>query len=139
MSLVDKDTNVLDDKNEAVVTTPFSETKLLTTEKFTTSDEVHTRTENITTSQEVVKGTDEVHKRTEKITTNEEFEKGTEKLEDMKESVVTICRKDSDHFEGRSKGSESFLQIVTTDSFISSNFSVPFSNSSFVVIFSVRL
>ena len=31
MSSVDKDTNVLDDKKEAVVTTPLLENKLLTT------------------------------------------------------------------------------------------------------------
>ena len=75
MSSVDKDTNILDDKKEAVVTTPFSEKKLLTTEKVITSDEVNKRTENITTSEKVVKGTDEVHKRTEKITTKEEVKK----------------------------------------------------------------
>ena len=39
MSSVDKDTNVLDDKKEAVFTTPLLENKLLTTEKVTTSDE----------------------------------------------------------------------------------------------------
>ena len=65
---------------------------------------MHKRTENITTSKEVVKCTDEVHKRTEKITTSEEVHKGSDKLEDMKEAVVKICRKDSDNFEGRSKG-----------------------------------
>ena len=70
MSSVDKYTNVLDDKKEAVVAIQFSENKLLTTEKFTTSDEVHRRTKKITTSKEVVKGNDEVHKRTDKITTN---------------------------------------------------------------------
>ena len=64
MQSVDKDNNVLDDKKEAVVTTPFSEKKLFTNEKATTSDEVHKRTENITTSEGVVKVTDEVHKRT---------------------------------------------------------------------------
>ena len=53
-----------------MVTTPFLEKKLLTTEKVTTSDEVQKRTENITTSEWVFKGTDEVHKRTEKITTS---------------------------------------------------------------------
>ena len=78
MSLVDKDTNVLDDKKEAVVTTPLSEKKLLTTENFTTIDEVHKRTEKIKTREEVFKGTDEVHKRTEKIKTNEEVDKVTE-------------------------------------------------------------
>ena len=67
MLLVDKDTNFLDDKKEGVVTTPFSEKKLLTTESVTTSDEVRKRTEKITTSEEVDKGNDEVHKRTEKI------------------------------------------------------------------------
>ena len=84
---------------------PMSENKLLTTEKVTTSYEVHKRTEKITTSDEVVKDTDEVQKLTEKITTNDEVEKGTEELENMKEAVVTICRKDSDKFEGKSKGS----------------------------------
>ena len=44
MSLFDKYTNVLDDKKEAVVPTPFSEKKLFTTEKVTTSSEVHKRT-----------------------------------------------------------------------------------------------
>ena len=84
MLLVDKDTNVLDDKKEAVVMTPFSEKKLLTAEKVTTSDDVHKRTNNITTSDDIVKGTDEVHRITEKIITNEEVDKGIEKLEDTK-------------------------------------------------------
>ena len=79
------------------------EKKLLSTEKFTTSVEVHKRTEKITTSEGVVKGTYEVHRYTENITTNDEVDKGTEKLEDMKEAVVTICRNDSDKFEGHSK------------------------------------
>ena len=35
MLLVHKDNDVVDDKNEAVVTTPLSEEKLLTTEKAT--------------------------------------------------------------------------------------------------------
>ena len=103
MSLVDKYSIVLDDKKEAVVTTPLSENKLLTTEKVTTSDEVHERTEKFTTSEDVVKGTDEVQKSTENITTNEEVNKSTEKLEDMKEAVVTIRRKDFYKFEGQSK------------------------------------
>ena len=80
MLSVDKDTNVLDDKKEAVVPTTLSEKKLLTTKHFTTGYEVHKRTEKITTSEEVVKGADEVHKRTEKITTNEDVDKGTEIL-----------------------------------------------------------
>ena len=78
MSSVDKNINILDDKKEAVVTTPFLEKKLLTTKNITTSDEVHKRTDNITTSEEVVKGTDDVHKPTDKIKTNEEVAKGTE-------------------------------------------------------------
>ena len=41
MPSVEKDTNFVDDKKEAVVTTPFSENKSLTTEKVTTSDEFH--------------------------------------------------------------------------------------------------
>ena len=105
MSSVDKYTNVLDDKKQAVVTTPLSEKKLFTTEKVTTSDEVHKLTEGFTTSEEVVKGANEVHKLAQNITTNEYVDKGTKKLEDMKEAVVTICRKDSDNFEGQSKGS----------------------------------
>ena len=111
MCTVDKNTNVLDDKKEAAVTMPLFENKLVTTEKVTTSDEVHKRTENITTIEEVVRVTDEVHKRTEKITTNEEIIKGSEKLEDMKESVVIIYRKDSDKFKGRSKGSTGWFNI----------------------------
>ena len=71
MSPVDKDTNVLDDKKEAVGTMPLSENKLLTNENVTTSDKVQKCTEKITTSEEVVKGDDEVHKCTENITTKE--------------------------------------------------------------------
>ena len=70
------------------------------TEKVKTIDEVHKRTQKITTIDEVVKGTDEVHKRTDNITKNEEVDKGTEKLEYMKEAVVTIRSKYSDKFEG---------------------------------------
>ena len=60
--------------------------------------EVHKRTDNIATSDYVVKGTDEVHKCNDTITTNEEVDKGTEILEDMKEAVVTICKKDLGKF-----------------------------------------
>ena len=94
-----------------MVTTPFSEKKLLTTEKVKTRDEVHIRTNNTTTSEEVVKGTDEVHKITYNITKNEELDKDNEKLEDMKEEVVTIRRKDSDKFEGESKGSTGWFNL----------------------------
>ena len=87
-----------------MVTTSLSDKKLLKTEKVTTSDEVHKCNEKITASENVVKGADEVHKLTENITKNKEVDKGTEKLEDIKEAVVTICRKDSDKFEGQSKG-----------------------------------
>ena len=111
MLSVDKDTNILDDKKEAVVTTPLSEKELLTTEKFTTNDEVHKRTDKITTNQGFVKGTDEVHKRTEKITTNEDVDKGTEKLEYMKKAVVTIHRNNSDKFEGQSKESTGWFNL----------------------------
>ena len=45
-----------------MVTTPLSEKKLLTTEKVTTRDEVQKRTEYITTSEGVVKGTGEFQK-----------------------------------------------------------------------------
>ena len=111
MSLVDKGCNVLYDKKETVVTTPFLKKKLLTTEKVTTSDELHKHTEKLTTSEDFVKGTDEVHKHTGNITKNENVDKGTEKLEDMKEAVVTIRRKDSDKFEGQSKGSTGWFNI----------------------------
>ena len=57
MSLVDKDSTVLDDKKKAVVTTPLSEKKLLTTEKVTTNYDVHKRIEKFTTSEKVFKGT----------------------------------------------------------------------------------
>ena len=73
----------MDDKKEAVATTPFSEKKLLITEKVTTSDDVHKRTKNIITSEEVVKG--------------------TKQCENMKRVVVIIYRKDPDNFEGQSK------------------------------------
>ena len=72
---------------------------------------MHKRTENITTSEEVVKGTDEVHKRTQKITTNEEDYKATDELEYMKEAVVTIHGKDSDKFMGQSKGSTGWFNL----------------------------
>ena len=111
MFLVNKYSNASYDKKEAVVTKPLSEKKLLTTEIFTTSDEVHKLTENFTTSERVVKGTDEVHKHTENITTNEDVDKGTEKLEDMKEAVVIIHRKDSYQFEGNSEGSTGWFNL----------------------------
>ena len=78
MYSVEKYGNLLDDKKEAVVTTPLSEKKLLTTEKITTSDEVHKRTEKLTTSDDVVKGTDEVQRSTENMTTNKDSEKSSE-------------------------------------------------------------
>ena len=93
MLSVDKDTNILDDKKEALVMTTFTEKKLLTTEKVKTSDKVHKRIEKITKSEEVDKGTDEVHKCTEKIITSEDVNKGSEKLEDTKEAVITILSK----------------------------------------------
>ena len=98
-------------KKQAVVPTPLSENRFLITEKVTESDEVHKRTDKITTSEEVFKCTDEVHKLTENITTNEEVDKGTEKLEDMKEEAVTIRRKGSDKSEGQSKGSTSLFDL----------------------------
>ena len=95
MQSVTKDSNVLDDKQQSVVTKPFSEKKSLATEKVTTGDdEVQKRIEKVTTSEEVVRGFDEVHKRTANITTNQDVDKGTEKQEYTKEAVVTIRRKD---------------------------------------------
>ena len=83
----------------------------MTTEKVTTSDEVHKRIEKFKTSEEVVKVFDEVHKFTENITTNEDVDKGTEKSEDTKEAVVTIRKKDSDKFEGHYKGSTGWFNL----------------------------
>ena len=77
----------------------------MTTETFATSDKVNKITEKFTTSDEVVKGFDEFHKHTENITKHEDVDKCTEKLEYMKDAVVKIRRKDSDKFEGQSKGS----------------------------------
>ena len=89
MSQVDKETNVLNDKKYAVVTTPLSEKKLLTTENVTTSYEVHKFTDKITTSEGVVKGTDEVHKHTENITTIAEFVKGTYEVHKCTQNITT--------------------------------------------------
>ena len=87
----DKDTIFLDDQKEAVVTTPLSENKLLTTENVTISDGVH--------------------KRAEKIKTNEEVEKGIGKTEDTKESLFKIRWNNSDKFEGQSKGSTGWFNL----------------------------
>ena len=94
----------MDDKKEALVTTPLSEKILLVTVKVTTSDEVNKLTEKMTTGEEVVRVTYEVHKRIQNITTNEEVDKSTEKMEEVKEAVVTILGNDSDKFEGHYKG-----------------------------------
>ena len=53
-----------------MVTNSFSEKTWLTTEKVTTSDEVHKLTEKIKTGEGVVKSNDEVQKHTDNITTN---------------------------------------------------------------------
>ena len=111
MSSVDKDTIFLDDKKQVVVTTPLLENKVLTTEKVTTSDEVHKHTKKIKTSEEIDKRTDEVLKPTENIKTSEEVDKGSEILEDMKEAVVTIRTKYSDKFQGQSKGSTKWFNL----------------------------
>ena len=111
MLLIDKNSDFLDYKKEAVVTTPLSEKKLSTTKNITISDEVHKHTEKITTREEIVKIADKFHKHTEKIKTNEEVEKGPELLEDMKEAVVIIRRKDSEKFEGQSEGSTGFFNL----------------------------
>ena len=78
----------------------------------TTSDEVYKHTDKITSSGDIDKGTGMFHKRTEKITTSEEVDRGSEKLDDMKEAVVTIHRKDSDSFEGLSKGYTLWFNLV---------------------------
>ena len=72
---------------------------------------MHKHIENFTTIEEFVKGFDKFHKRTDNITTNEDVDKGTEKLEYMKEAVVKIHRKDSDKFEGKSKGYTGWFNI----------------------------
>ena len=51
---VDKGTKKLDDKKEAVVTTPFSKKKLLTTEKVTTSKEFDKGTKKLDYKKEAV-------------------------------------------------------------------------------------
>ena len=51
---VDKGTNKLDDKKEAVVMAPFSEKQLLTTEKVTTSEEVDKVTKYLDDKKEAV-------------------------------------------------------------------------------------
>ena len=71
MLLVEKFSNVLDDRKEAVVTTQFLEKKSLI----------------------------------------KDVDKGNGELEYMKEAVVTICRKDLDNFEGRSKGSTGWFKL----------------------------
>ena len=48
--------------------------------------------------------------KSEKVTTSEEVDKGTKHLDDMKEALVTIYRKDLDNFEGQC--------IVLTSGFI---------------------
>ena len=83
----------------------------MTTEKVTTSDEVHKYIEKFTASDEVVKVFDEVHKITENTTTNEDVDNGNEKLGDMKEAVVTIRRKYPDKFEGQYKGSTGWFNL----------------------------
>ena len=50
-------------EKEVVVTTSLSEKKLLTTEKVTTSDDLHKHTDRIATIEEVLNGTYEVHRR----------------------------------------------------------------------------
>ena len=54
MSLVEKDTKYLDYKKEAVFTTPLLEKKLFTTEKVTTSEEVHKRNKILYYKKEAV-------------------------------------------------------------------------------------
>ena len=47
----------------------------------------------------------------EKKSLTKDVDKGTDELEDMKEAVVTICRKYSDKFEGKSKGSTRWFYL----------------------------
>ena len=82
-----------------------------TTEKVTTSDQVHKRTDKIKTSEDIDKDTDNIHKCTDNITTSEEIDKGSEKLEDTKEAMIRICGKYSDKFEGHSKGSTGWFNL----------------------------
>ena len=74
MSSVDKNTKKLDDKKEAVVMTPLSEKKLLTTEKVTTSEEFQKRTKKLDDKKEAVVMTSLSNKKlltTDKVTTSE--------------------------------------------------------------------
>ena len=71
--------------------TPLSKEKILSTENVTTSEEVHKGTKNLDDKKESVVPTPlskEILSTTEKVTTSEEVDKGTEKLNDKKEAVV---------------------------------------------------
>ena len=81
MSSVDRDTKHLDGRKEAVVTKPFSEKKVLTTQKVTTSEEFHKHTKILDDKKEAVVMMPLSNKKlltTEKVTTSEEADKGTE-------------------------------------------------------------
>ena len=58
---------------------------------------------------------------TEKVTTSDEVDKGTKNMDDMKEAVVTIRSKDSDKFEGQSKGTIGWFNL--DHEFLKRNFS----------------
>ena len=47
----------------------------------------------------------------EKVTTSEEVDKDTGKFYGIKDAVVTIHRKDSNNFEGQSKGSTGWFNL----------------------------
>ena len=93
MLSVDKFSNVLGNRKEEIVTTPFLEKK--------------------SSTKNFDKGTDELADTTllEKKSSTKDIDTGTDELADMKEAVVTIRRKVLDKFEGHSKGSTGWFKL----------------------------
>ena len=88
MSSNKKFSNVLGNRKEEVVTTPFSKKKSLT--------------------KDVEKGTDKLADMilVEKKYSTKDVDKGTDDLSDMKQAVKKIRRKGLDHFKGQYSGSK---------------------------------
>ena len=93
MFLVDKVSNVLGDRKEEVLTTPYLEKKPLT--------------------NDVDEGTDGLADTPllEKKYTTKDVDRGTDEFKDMKKPVVTIRRKGLDKFEGQSKGYTGWFKL----------------------------
>ena len=84
MSSNEKVINVLGDRKEEVIPTPWSEKK--------------------SSTKDVEKGTDELADMplTDKKYSKNHFDKGTDELADMKQALVTICSKGLDQFDCQS-------------------------------------